>query len=118
MFIRLLTTLALLAGLSGCGPAPEDTGAAGTAASGPMPPAQLGLCASCHGRTGISAIPGTPNLAGRDRTELLAAMQDYLDGRREHGPMRAMLGPVAPAERERLADWFATQPAGPTGDRP
>jgi cytochrome c553 len=25
--------------------------------------------------------------------------------------MRAMLGPIRPADRERLADWYAAQPA-------
>lgn len=76
-------------------------------------PARLGLCASCHGRDGLAIAADAPDLAGRDREQLLDAMQAYLDGRREHGPMRAMLGPIRPAERELLADWFAAQPARP-----
>lgn len=80
-------------------------------------PRQLGLCASCHGRDGISTAANAPDLAGRDRDELLAAMQAYLDGTRQYPPMRAMLGPISPAERERLAQWYADQvkPAGGKG---
>jgi cytochrome c553 len=110
----LILLLAVLAGPAGCGRTPAPGDAPGTptaAASGPDAPAQLGLCASCHGRDGIAVIPGTPNLAGRDRADLLAAMQAYLDGSRDYPPMRAMLGPVRPADRERLADWYAAQPA-------
>jgi cytochrome c553 len=111
----LLLILAVLAGPAGCGRAPESgaatTAAAVPAATGPAAPTQLGLCAACHGRDGIAVIPGTPNLAGRDRAELLAAMQAYLDGSRDYPPMRAMLGPIRPADRERLADWYAAQPA-------
>jgi cytochrome c553 len=110
----LFPLLAVLASLAGCGraPAPAPEPAVSTAlASGPAAPAQLGLCASCHGRDGIAVIPDTPNLAGRDRAELLAAMQAYLDGSRDYPPMRAMLGPIRPADRERLADWFAAQQA-------
>jgi len=73
----------------------------------------LGLCASCHGRDGIAVMANTPSLAGRDRDELLAAMQAYLDGTRDYAPMRAMLGPIRPADRQHLADWFAAQPPPP-----
>ncbi len=109
VLLRSLPAL-LLAGLAGCGRESTDPAPGMTAAEGASPPSQLGLCASCHGRNGIAVIADTPDLAGRDRDELLAAMQAYLDGSREHGPMRAMLGPIRASERERLADWYAAQP--------
>lgn len=110
MHARFVLLLAALAGPTGCG-REETPAAAASAAEADAAPAQLGLCASCHGRHGIAVVANTPNLAGRDRDELLAAMQAYLDGTRDYPPMRAMLGPIRPAERERLADWFAAQPA-------
>ena len=107
--------------LQGCEPASQQAPASSAAAAHPAaveaatidlpPPRQLGLCASCHGRDGRAVMANTPHLAGRDRDELLAAMQAYLDGSRDYAPMRAMLSPIAPVERERLADWFAAQPA-------
>ncbi len=101
--------------VAGCGQPPAETDAVpSTAATQPAAeraPSQLGLCAACHGRDGIAVAENTPDLAGRERSELLAAMEEYLDGRRDHAPMRAMLGPIRPVDREALADWFAAQPA-------
>jgi len=123
MRLRVLPILAIAAGLAGCGPEPAPASAAPAApasqadAPGDAPPTQLGLCASCHGRDGIAVMANTPDLAGRDRDDLLAAMQAYLDGSRDYPPMRAMLGPIRPIDRERLADWFAAQappPAAPS----
>lgn len=112
----------MVAGLHGCGreTAPVETTAPTpvatlAGATGAVPPSQLGLCASCHGRDGIAVMANTPSLAGRDREELLAAMRAYLDGTRDFAPMRAMLGPIRPADRERLADWFAAQAPAPVG---
>lgn len=107
--------------LAGCGQTPPEAPAeipeaavsATPAPAGTRAPHQLGLCAACHGRDGIAVAANTPNLAGRDRDELLAAMAEYLDGRRDYAPMRAMLGPIRPADREALADWFAAQPPAP-----
>lgn len=107
----------LLVALAGCGESPS----APAPAPGRVPaadasvdaPAQLGLCASCHGRDGIAVAANTPDLAGRPSAELLAAMQAYLDGSRDHAPMRAMLGPIRPVDREALAEWFAAQPPPP-----
>lgn len=104
--------LILVAALAGCGEtpsAPAPARSVSTDASSTAPP-QLGLCASCHGRDGIAVAALTPNLAGRPSAELLAAMQAYLDGSRDHAPMRAMLGPIRPVDREALAEWFASQP--------
>src|SRR5690606_24651181 len=86
MRLRVLPILAIAAGLAGCGPEPAPASAAPAApasqadAPGDAPPTQLGLCASCHGRDGIAVMANTPDLAGRDRDDLLAAMQAYLDG--------------------------------------
>jgi len=113
----VITVVALVLALAACADTHPDVPATGAqadaatnmAGNGVTPPARLGLCASCHGRDGIAIAADAPDLAGRPRQELLDAMQAYLDGRRDHGPMRAMLGPIRPAEHERLADWYAAQ---------
>lgn len=122
----LVASAALL--FAGCGrdavpdgaAAPAPMAAASPAAAAPSvssvpsgtagaAPARLGQCAACHGRDGRSTIANVPDLAGRDAGELLDAMAAYLDGRRDYPPMRAMLGPVRPADREALARWYAAQ---------
>jgi cytochrome c553 len=44
-------------------------------------------CAGCHGETGVSAIAGTPSLAGQDAQYLGAAMAAYKDGTRKDETM-------------------------------
>lgn len=108
-----ILTAVVLGSMAGCGGSPPPDRVAGNADD--AAPAQLGLCASCHGRDGRAVMANTPDLAGRDRDELLAAMQAYLDGSRDYPPMRAMLSPIRPADRERLADWYAAQPPRTAG---
>lgn len=77
-------------------------------------PARLGLCAACHGETGIAQMPGAPNLAGQRLDYLRAALAQYRDGRRDVALMRAAIGPVSDADLEALARWYSAQaPAAP-----
>ena len=92
--------------LSGCGESPQaDPGAA------PGPPAQLGLCASCHTDAGRAGAPGTPRLAGQDEAYLRISLRAYRDGERRHPGMNAIAGALSPADIEALAAWYAAQPA-------
>jgi cytochrome c553 len=79
----------------------------------PGKPAQLGLCASCHGDDGRSGAPGTPRLAGQDRSYLAEALAAYRDGRREHAAMRAIAGALDAHDIEQLAAWYAVQGCTP-----
>lgn len=82
----------------------------------PPRPAQLGLCAACHGERGVAKLPGVPNLAAQRYAYLLDAMHQYRDGRRDVAVMRAALGPLGEAGLEALAHWYAAQsPAPPAG---
>jgi cytochrome c553 len=81
----------------------------------PARPARLGLCAACHGETGVAQIPGAPNLAGQRLDYLRAALAQYRDGRRDVALMRAALGPVSDPDLDALARWYSAQvPAAPT----
>lgn len=73
------------------------------------PPAQLGLCASCHGERGMAVVPGTPNLAGQRQDYLLDALKQYRDGRRNVPQMRAAAGALSEAQMQALARWYAGQ---------
>jgi cytochrome c553 len=82
---------------------------AGAAARTPAPPAQLGLCAACHGEDGHARIPGAPNLAGQPYQYLLQALHAYRDGGRNVPVMRAAAGPLAEKDMQALAHWFSAQ---------
>lgn len=90
-------------------------GAMATAQAAPAKPARLGLCAACHGETGMAQIPGAPNLAGQKLDYLREALRQYRDGRRNVPLMRAAIGPISDAELDELARWYSAQPpAAPT----
>jgi len=73
------------------------------------PPAQLGLCAACHGEDGHARIPGAPNLAGQPYQYLLQALHEYRNGERSVPVMRAAAGPLTEKDMQALARWFSAQ---------
>ena len=79
----------------------------------PPKPVRLGLCAACHGETGMAQIPGAPNLAGQRLDYLRQALKDYRDGRRNVPLMRAAIGPVSEADLDQLARWYSAQTPQP-----
>ena len=83
------------------------------AADLPPKPVRLGLCAACHGETGMAQIPGAPNLAGQKLDYLRKALKDYRDGSRDAPLMRAAIGPVSGADLDQLARWYSAQTPPP-----
>ncbi|MGH8184739.1 MAG: c-type cytochrome [Rhodanobacteraceae bacterium] len=80
------------------------------AATEPLtPPAQLGLCAACHGEDGHARISGAPNLAGQPYPYLLQALHEYRNGERKVPVMRAAAGPLTEKDMQALSHWFAAQ---------
>ncbi|MEO7072883.1 MAG: c-type cytochrome [Rhodanobacter sp.] len=78
-------------------------------AAASTPPAQLGLCAACHGAHGVASMPGVPNLAGQRVDYLRAALRQYRDGRRAVPLMRSAIEPLSDAQLDALATWYSRQ---------
>ena len=88
--------------------------AAASAAKVEADPVQVGKiaaagCAGCHGEIGISKTPGTPSLAGQEPKYLVAAMAAYKGGERKNETMKAMVAPVADANQNNIALFYALQ---------
>jgi len=66
-------------------------------------------CASCHGASGNASGNDMPTLAGQDARYLVKAMQAYLNGQREHGPMRNALAAVDEQAINDMAAFYAAQ---------
>jgi cytochrome c553 len=66
-------------------------------------------CGGCHGETGVSKLPGTPNLTGLDPKYLVAAMQAYKSGRRNNDTMKAMLANINDESFNNIALFYALQ---------
>ncbi|HUA81603.1 MAG TPA: c-type cytochrome [Dyella sp.] len=83
------------------------------AADMPAKPVRLGLCAACHGETGMAQIPGAPNLAGQRLDYLRKALGEYRDRTRNVPLMRTAIGPLNDAELDQLARWYSAQTPQP-----
>jgi len=69
------------------------------------------LCEECHGAKGISTMPGVPNLAAQQPAYLIASTLEYKSGTRGHGDMEEMLTELDEVDVEKMAMYFASQPA-------
>ena len=85
-------------------------------ASGPDPvsagKAAASGCSGCHGKTGISMIPGMPNLVGLDPKYLVAATNAYKGGQRKHDMMKALVAGLSEADINNIALFYAAQKPG------
>ena len=69
------------------------------------------VCAGCHGMDGKSVVPGFPNLAGQDRSYLIAQLTAFREKTRTGGQSVLMYGMAAglsDEDIENLAAYFAS----------
>jgi len=71
--------------------------------------AATGMCAGCHGETGVSKTPGSPNLAGLDPKYLVLAMKAYQRGQRKNDLMKSLLAAASEADINNIALFYALQ---------
>lgn len=68
------------------------------------------VCFACHGADGIARIPGTPHLAGQERSYLEGALRAYRDGQTRQNPtMNAMARPLSDRDIVNLAAYYNLQ---------
>jgi cytochrome c553 len=79
---------------------PGDPAAGATAAAG---------CASCHGKDGNASAEDMPTLAGQDQAYLVKAMKAYMNGQRDHGPMRTAMAGLDDGTINDMAAFYTTQ---------
>jgi len=69
------------------------------------------ICEDCHGEKGISTTEGTPSLAGQQPIYLMISTQEYKRGARGHQGKGDMLEGLEQVDIEKMAMYFAAQPA-------
>ena len=72
------------------------------------PPAGATACSGCHPSAARGSSPVTP-LAGRDRAEIIKAMQDFRSGARTGTVMDRIAKGFTDAEIQAIAAWWASQ---------
>lgn len=77
-------------------------------------------CFTCHGLKGEGDSRDSPRLAGLDAGYLHRQLDDYANGRREHGAMRTIALRLSDADRSKVSAYYAALPASespaPAGD--
>lgn len=87
-------------------PARAQTPASGNAAAGK---AAAGVCAACHGDTGVSGNPATPSIAGQESQYLVAALAAYKDGSRKDDSMKGPASALDDKTMKDIAAHYASQ---------
>ena len=95
-------------------------GGLGLASAQQPPPAQLALCAACHGPEGRTQNPAVPSLAGQPRLFIENQLVLIREGLREVPAMKGLLDGMKDPDLVALARYFADQKppaaAGPARD--
>jgi cytochrome c553 len=70
-------------------------------------------CKACHGADGKGVAPAIPNLAGQRERYLLAALKEYMEGKRSHAALRDRAMRLNDADARNVAAYYASLPAIP-----
>ncbi|MFZ1908618.1 MAG: c-type cytochrome [Burkholderiales bacterium] len=123
MKARVLLGLVLCAALIGCS---NKEGAASKAAGGAPAAADLTAgkaiaereCKGCHGLDGKGIAPGIPTLAAQRYRYLVAAMDDYRQGKRIHVVLTKIAEGLTEKDEHDVLAYYASMPPVSRADKP
>ena len=70
-------------------------------------------CKGCHGLDGKGTAAGIPNMAGQRGRYIMAALQEYKEGKRVHAALRAIAKDLSDDETRAVAAYYASLPPIP-----
>ena len=76
-------------------------------AGAPPPPIVAGLCAGCHGQTGLGVVLEYPRIGGQRQDYMKAALADYQSGARSNPIMRTVARELTPDDIEQSTAYMA-----------
>lgn len=65
------------------------------------------LCQTCHGLDGKATVPMAANLSGQQKDYLIAQLEAYRSGKREHEQMAIVARMLSDADIENIAEWYS-----------
>jgi cytochrome c553 len=65
-------------------------------------------CQSCHGKDGISKLPGAPNLAGQAQDYMIAAIVAYRSGERKNDIMNTIAQSLKDADIADVTAYYSS----------
>jgi cytochrome c553 len=99
--LRLVGLILVLA--FACGPAWAD----GDVKAGAQKIRTL-QCQTCHGKDGLSKVPGAPNLAGQGQDYMIAALGAYRSGERKNDIMNTIAQPLKDADIADVTAYYSS----------
>lgn len=78
---------------------------AGDATVGKAKAAQI--CQICHGMNGVGTMPMVANLGGQQELYIVAQLQAYRSGKRQHEQMSIIASMLKDEDIENLAAWYS-----------
>lgn len=94
--VPLVAALVLLAGQASAG----DLAAGKTKAEA--------VCQTCHGMDGLATLPMAANLAGQQKLYLIAQLEAYRAGARQHQQMSIIAQMLSDEDIENVAEWYSS----------
>ena len=70
------------------------------------------ICATCHGRNGISTAPNFPNLAGQKSAYVAEQLRMFRSGERKSEQMNIIAKPLSDQDIDNLAAYFESLKPG------
>ena len=98
--LACLSFSAILLAITPVAPAVAGDAAAGKAKAQAM-------CQTCHGMDGIATIPMAANLSGQQEGYLIAQLEAYRAGKRQHEQMSIIASSLSDDDIENLAAWYS-----------
>lgn len=65
------------------------------------------VCQTCHGLNGVATIPMAANLSGQQKMYLVAQLEAYRSGARQHQQMSIIAQMLSDEDIENVAEWYA-----------
>ena len=75
-------------------------------------------CKGCHGLDGKGTAAGIPNLAGQRGRYIMAALQEYKEGKRVHAALRTIAADLNEEQTRGVAAYYASLPPIPAVKEP
>src|SRR5476649_1394557 len=70
-------------------------------------------CKGCHGLDGKGTAAGIPNMAGQRGRYIMAALQEYKEGKRVHAALRTIATNMSETDSRQVAAFYASLPPIP-----
>lgn len=66
------------------------------------------ICQTCHGLDGVGIMPMVANLTGQQELYLIAQLEAYKSGKRQHEQMSIISSMLSAEDIENVAAWYSS----------